>query len=106
MPLKINIFIFSYDGTNIGTTCIGAENGESLEKHFFPEFNRQDLINHGKHHLYLTLAIDGKTSQPFSAITLPPFYNFKPQGNMEKIVMASRSKYAGKRKEIERKIEG
>ncbi len=41
----------------------------------------------------------------FSAITLPPFYNFKPQGNREKIVMASRAKYAGKRKEIERIIE-
>ncbi len=25
MPLKINIFIFSYDGTNIGTTCIGRD---------------------------------------------------------------------------------
>jgi hypothetical protein len=35
------------------------------------------------------------------AITLPPFYNFKPQGNKEKIIAASRSKYAGKRKEIE-----
>ncbi len=46
-----------------------------------------------------------KTSKPFSALTLPPFYNFKPQGNKEKIIATSRLKYAGKRKEIERKIE-
>jgi hypothetical protein len=51
------------------------------------------------------LAIDGKTSHPFSATTLPPFYKFKFQGNREKIIIASRSKYAGKRKEIEREIE-
>lgn len=84
---------------NVGTIMlfpVGAENGETLEKQFYPEFNRQDLICNDKHHLYLMLAIDGKTSQPFSAVTLPPFYNFKPQGNMEKIIATSRSKYAGK----------
>ncbi len=38
-------------------------------------------------------------------VVLPPFYTFKPQGNKEKIIVASRAKYAGKRKEIERIIE-
>src|SRR5574340_293903 len=99
---RLSKAIFGNVGTII-TFPIGAENGESLEKHFYPKFNMQDLINHGKHHLYLTLAINGKTSHPFSAVTLHPFYNFTPQGNREKIIMASRSKYAGKRKEIERK---
>ncbi len=101
---RLSKAIFGNVGTII-TFPIGAENGESLEKLFYSEFNRQDLINHGKHHLYLMLAIDGKTSHPFSAVTLPPFYNFKPQGNMEKIIAASRAKYAGKRREIEREIE-
>ncbi len=101
---RLSKAIFGNVGTII-TFPIGAENGESLEKHFFPEFNRQDLINHGKHHLYLMLAIDGRTSKPFSAVTLPPFYNFKPQGNREKIIVTSRARYAGKRKEIERAIE-
>jgi hypothetical protein len=36
---------------------------------------------------------------------LPPFYKFKPQGNKEKIIEASRTKYASKRKEVERIIE-
>ncbi len=38
-------------------------------------------------------------------MTLPPFYNFKFQGNREKIIATSRAKYAGKREEIEREIE-
>ncbi len=50
--------------------------------------------------------MNGRISKkPFSAVTLPPFYNFKPQGNKGKIIAASRSKYAGKRREIEREIE-
>ncbi|MDJ1420281.1 MAG: type IV secretion system DNA-binding domain-containing protein [Candidatus Methanoperedens sp.] len=93
---------------NVGTIIslpVGAENGESLEKQFYPEFNRQDLVNHGKHHLYLMLAINGRMSKPFSAVTLPPFYNFKPQGNREKIIALSRSRYTCKREEVEGKIE-
>jgi hypothetical protein len=43
--------------------------------------------------------------KPFSAVTLPPFYKLKSQGNMEKIIATSRSRYAGKRREIERTIE-
>lgn len=92
---------------NVGTIIafpVGAENGEVLEKEFFPEFRRQDLITHDKHHIYLRLAINGKSSKPFSAQTLPPFYNFKFQGNKEKIIKVSRLKYSISRKEIEYKI--
>jgi hypothetical protein len=51
------------------------------------------------------LIVNGGTSKPFSALTLPPFYRFKSLGNREKIIAASRLKYAGKRKEVEREIE-
>jgi type IV secretory pathway TraG/TraD family ATPase VirD4 len=101
---RLSKAIFGNVGTII-TFPIGAENGESLEKEFYPEFNLGDMINHGKHHIYLKLAIDGKTSQAFSAITLPPFYGFQTQGNREKIIMLSRARYAGKREEIEKEIE-
>ena len=70
---------------NVGTIVafpVGPENGEFLEKEFYPVFKRQDLIAHDKHHIYLKLAIDGKTSKPFSAYSLPPFYRFKPQRSM------------------------
>ncbi|MFZ6016355.1 MAG: type IV secretory system conjugative DNA transfer family protein [Nitrospirota bacterium] len=82
---------------NVGTIIafpVGAENGEFLEKEFYPEFKRHDLIAHDKHHIYLKLAIDGKTSQPFSAFTLPPFYNYKSQKNKDEIILLSRSKFS------------
>jgi hypothetical protein len=60
---------------------VGPQNGESLEKHFCPDVNRRDLVDHPAHHIYLKLAIDGKTSKPFSAYTLPPFCGVQPQGS-------------------------
>ncbi|MCP8313117.1 MAG: type IV secretory system conjugative DNA transfer family protein [archaeon] len=84
---------------------VGAENGEFLEKEFYPEFKRENLIKHDKYHIYLKLAIDGRTSQPFSARTLSPFYNFKKQENMNRIIEVSRLHYSNKREEIEEEIE-
>ena len=96
--------IFGNVGSII-TFLIGSENGETIEKEFYPEFNRQDLINLDKHHIYLKLAIDGRTSKPFSALTLDPFFGFEKQGNKEKVIEKSRTRYARKRTEIEKKIE-
>jgi hypothetical protein len=82
---------------NVGTVVafpIGPEDAEFLETQFRPEFDRHDLIAQDKHHIYLKLAIDGKTSQPFSAYTLPPFGNFSHQENREKIVLSSRTDYS------------
>jgi len=93
---------------NVGTIIafpVGPENGEFLQKEFYPEFNRQDLIAHDKYHIYLKLAMDGKTSSPFSALTLPPFSNFRPQGNKEEIILLSRLRYSAKREDCEKEIE-
>jgi hypothetical protein len=82
---------------NVGTIIafpVGPENGESLQKEFYPEFTQRDLIAHDKYHIYLKLAIDGKQSQPFSALTLPPFVNYKPQRRKDEIVMLSRAGYS------------
>ncbi len=60
---------------NIGTTicfAVGPEDAVTLEKEFAPQFTRQDLVDQSKHHICLRLAIDGKASKPFSAVTLPP----------------------------------
>ena len=60
---------------NVGTTVcfgVGSEDAGTLEKEFAPLFSRQDLVDQPKHHIYLRLAIDGKTSRPFSAVTFPP----------------------------------
>jgi len=55
------------------------------------------LINLEQHNIYLRLAIDGKSSKPFSALTLPPFYKFMPRGKRKEIIGASRSSYTTKR---------
>jgi len=54
--------------------------------------------------IYLRMAINGKSSQPFSAKTLAPFHSFQFQGNREKIIKVSRQRYAVLRCEIEDKI--
>jgi type IV secretory pathway TraG/TraD family ATPase VirD4 len=90
---KLRKAIFGNVGTIIAFP-VGPENGEFLEKEFYPEFKRKNLINHNKYHIYLKLAINGKTSQPFSALTLPPFYNYKPQKNKEEIILFSRANFS------------
>ena len=52
----------------------------------------------------MKLAVNGKTTSPFSAYTLPPFYGFKFQGNREKIIKVSRQRYAVEREVVEEKI--
>jgi type IV secretory pathway TraG/TraD family ATPase VirD4 len=89
---------------NVGTMIafpVGPEKGEFLEKEFYPEFDRQDLIAHHKHHIYLKLAIDGKQSEPFSALTLPPFVNYKPQGNGDEIIVLSQASYSTRQGQVE-----
>lgn len=92
---KLRKSIFGNVGTIIAFP-VGPENGEFLEREFQPELKRCDLIAHDKYHIYLKLAIDGKTSRPFSAYTLPPFYNYKPQGNKDEIIMFSRVNHSTK----------
>ena len=92
---------------NVGTTIsfrIGATDTELFEEIFRPVFARDDFINLDKYMIYLRMAINGKTSQPFSAKTLPPFYGVEFQGNRDKIIRVSRRNYAERREDIERKI--
>lgn len=76
-----------------------------MAKEFYPEFDREDLIAHDKYHIYLKLAIEGKTCQPFSALTLPSFYNFQPQDNTNQIILFSQASYSIKRKDGEEEID-
>jgi hypothetical protein len=90
---------------NVGTLIlfrIGAADAETFENEFAPNFTVQDLVNLNKFNIYLKLAIDGVTSSPFSATTLPPVAN--RTGSAEKVVKVSRERYTIDRKEIEQKI--
>ena len=92
---------------NVGTMIIfrvGADDADFLEKEFEPEFTAQDLVNLPNYNIYLKLMIDGVTSRPFSAITLPPIKINLSDGVKEKIIESSRSLYAKPRAEIEDQI--
>ena len=85
---------------NVGTIIsfrVGIEDAEHLAKQFYPIFNENDLINLPNYHIYLKLMIDGATSQPFSAITLPP--PEKVRSYKESIIKLCREKYSRPRKE-------
>lgn len=67
---KIRSAVFGNCGTIISFR-IGAADAEYLAKEFFPFFIESDLVHLPKYSMYLKLMIDGASSRPFSAISLP-----------------------------------
>jgi len=98
---KIRPAIFGNVGTLISFR-VGAEDAKYLAREFSPIFDETDLINLPNHHIYLKLMIDGQTSQPFSAITLPLVA--KTESHKQKIIETSREKYARPRTQVEKEI--
>jgi CxxC-x17-CxxC domain-containing protein len=92
---------------NVGTMIIfrvGADDADFIEKEFAPEFTAQDLVNLPNYHIYLKLMIDGVTSRPFSATTLPPVKVDISAGVKERIIQSSRELYTRKREDVEESI--
>jgi CxxC-x17-CxxC domain-containing protein len=92
---------------NVGTMIVfrvGATDAEFLENEFEPEFEIQDIVNLPNYHIYLKLMVNGVTSRPFSAMTLPPFSLTTSLENKEKIMENSRKLYSKKRIEVEKQI--
>lgn len=91
---------------NVGTMVtfrIGGYDAEVLEKEFQPTFTVEDMVNLGFAQIYLKLMIDGVSSAPFSATTLPPIA--KPEVTFrEKIVSTSREQFADTREKVEKTI--
>lgn len=90
---------------NVGTMMlfqVGAEDAEFLEKEFGPTFTSEDLVSLPKYHIYIKLMIDGVTSSPFSATTLPPVG--VRTNNREKVIKVSRERYATNRSAVEERI--
>ena len=79
--------IFGNAGTVVSFR-IGARDAEYLAKEFYPVFRVEDFVNLPTYHIYLKLMIDGVTSKPFSAETLPP-YNEK-SNLKERVINLSR----------------
>lgn len=73
-----------------------------MAKEFHPIFSQNDLINLPRYSMYLKLMIDGATSQPFSATTLPA--QTLIQSHKEKAIEYLRKKYRKARAEVEKNI--
>ena len=89
---------------NVGTMVsfrVGAADAEALELEFTPEFLQNDLINLPNYNIYIKLMIDGITSRPFSAKTLPPAPIDKENKKREEIIGISRRNYAKSRANAE-----
>ena len=91
---------------NVGTMIVfrvGAYDAEVLEKEFAPTFTAEDIVNLGFTQIYLKLMIDGVSSQPFSATSMPPIK--PPEVNrVAEVVAMSREQFAHKRAEVEQTI--
>ena len=92
---------------NVGTMIVfrvGAPDADFLEQEFSPEIMPEDLVALPNYNIYLKLMVDGFTSRPFSATTIPPL---KVPGNLvsvEEIIDTSRKLYTLPKKEIEDQI--
>ncbi len=91
---------------NVGTMIVfrvGAYDAEVLEKEFAPEFTAEDIVNLGFAQIYLKLMIDGISSHPFSATTLPPIAQLE-HTNANKVIEVSRQQFAHDRATVEKNI--
>jgi hypothetical protein len=102
MAEEVRAAVFGNVGTLISFR-VGSYDAEVLEKEFAPVFISEDIVNLGFTQIYLKLMIDGVSSQPFSATTLPPIpppkISFK-----EDVMDASRKNYSRPKEEVEKVI--
>jgi len=78
---------------SIVTFRVGGEDAERLEAEMTPVFKARDMINLGMQEFYIKLMIDGESYDPFSAETLKVLHAPHPSYR-ERIIAASRAKYA------------
>jgi hypothetical protein len=79
---------------NVGsllTFVIGSQDALLFEKEFGNKFTADDLVSLGKYQTLLKMAINGLTSEPFFATTLPP--PSVVNNNREKIIKMSLERY-------------
>lgn len=90
---------------NVGTLIafrVGADDAYRLGREFEPHFTATDLTRLPNHAMLLKLMIDGMTSEPFSAIALPPPEH--KTSRREEVIASSRRRYGRQRREVERTI--
>lgn len=92
---------------NVGSMLIfriGADDAKILEKEFAPEFIPEDFVGLPNFEIYLKLMIDGVTSRPFSANTLPPIHVAEGSDSTEIVIKRSRDIYCRPQNIVESSI--
>jgi len=102
MSEEVNAAVFGNVGTMISFR-VGAIDAEVFEKEYSPVFTAEDLVNLGFTQMYLKLMIDGVSSQPFSATSLPPIES-KHMTLMDDVITFSREHYGSPRTLVEENI--
>lgn len=90
---------------NVGTMIsfrVGATDAEKMVKELAPVFDANDLVNLPNRQIYVKMAIDGVTSQAFSAHTLPP--RGVVVDKVDEIISSSRALYSRDRDGVESAI--
>ena len=91
---------------NVGTmVCfrVGAADAEYLETEFAPLYTPNDLVNLPKYNILLKLMINGISSEPFSAHSIPVNPAFRTN-NSEKVIKVSRERYGNNIVQVEERI--
>jgi hypothetical protein len=102
LPADIQHAIFGNVGTLISFR-VGSKDARALEEEFGPEFSAFDLENLGPYHVAVKLAVDGITTRPFSAFTLPAAVP-EPDHRAARIIEHSRHTYGMKRELVEQQL--
>ena len=92
---------------NVGTMIVfrvGADDADFLEGEFSPEFTPEDIVALPNYKIYLKLMIDGITSRPFSAKTIPPLIKEVDKEKEERVAAMSRKLYCRTKESIENEI--
>ncbi|MFC1649592.1 type IV secretion system DNA-binding domain-containing protein, partial [Patescibacteria group bacterium] len=95
IPEEVTKAILGNAGT-IVTFAAGADDAAVVHKEFAETFSQNDLVNLEKFQIAIKLMIDGHSTKPFLATTLP-----LPKGknqNRDKVVRVSRERWATKAK--------
>jgi hypothetical protein len=102
LPITVQQAIFGNVGT-LGSFVVSQSDASILEKEFAPVVSSDDLVSLDSHAMYVKLCIDGMTSIPFSAKSLPVRY--QKFDCKREIIEKSREKYGMDREVIEDKIQ-
>lgn len=92
---------------NVGTMAVfrvGGADAEYIEQEFAPEIEAQDFVNLPNYNIYLRLMVDGVTSRPFSATTLPPFKVEGSDSIARHIIQSSRDNFTVASSKVEKEI--